>query len=157
MGRVIIHQGKSLALSMRLIAASLGCLLIILALTHLKATLALPLSMLLSLILPASWFATRVLEIDMKTKTFFKGSWVMGFKFGQQKRFEEIKMISKKVPIKETEFVLPGNKAFVTNHEYQAFAIVDSDLEVYLLGHPLEKKISEKIAKINKKLGLPTH
>lgn len=153
---VRINQGKSLPLWLRIIIAIVSIFLMILTFQMIAAPWSIVLAILLSMIPPAGWFATNILEINTSMKMIFRGSWIMGFRFGEWKRFHELKTITEKKQIKTTSFTLPDNKHITTNEEYQAFLEIESGEKIYLFGHPIEKRIKEKVETLNKKLKLKT-
>lgn len=152
---VRIHQGKTYPLGLRLSAALIVCTLIIVVLRHILAPLSLGIAILLAPVLPALWFSTRIVEIDVARKRLFQGSWTMGFRWGKNVSYEKIDLSVQKNRIKRTEFSLPNNRTLITDHEYQAFLEIDSKTDVYLFGHPLEDRIEEKMQTLRKKLSIP--
>lgn len=153
---VRINQGKSLPTWLRVFIVIISILLMILAFLKLITPWSIMLAILFSLIPPAGWFATNILEINTSKKMIFQGSWSMGFRFGNWKHFQELKIIFEEKKIKTTSFTLPNNKLITTNKEYQAFLETETAEKIYLFGHPIKDRIKEKVETLNKKLRLDT-
>lgn len=110
-------------------------------------------SILLSTLIPAIWFATNILIIDNDQHTIFDGRWIMGFKKGKTTSYREIdKFFVNKVKTKRTIYSLSNKQNMVTNHEYRAFLKLDDGSKFYLLSHPVEESVNEKVTKIRQKL-----
>ena len=155
MKTVRINQGKSLHVGLRILVTLASIILMVLSFKVISEPWSILVAILLSLISPAAWFATKIFEIDPTKKKLFKGSWFMGFRLGDWFEFKDLDIMTKKTRIKKTEFSLPDGKKLFTNQEYQVFLLADSE-EHYLFGHPLKERIDEKIQTLNKKLELNT-
>ena len=153
---VRIHQGKSLKLWLRILIVIISIILMIAAFKSLSEPWSIMLPIIISILPPASWFATNILEINASKGLIFKGAWAMGFRFGTWKRFEALEITYDHVPIKLTTYTLPNNRIITTDKEYQAFAEIDAEEKIYLFGHPLKERIDQKVQMLHKKLGLNT-
>lgn len=111
-------------------------------------------SILLSILPPATWFATRILEIDPTNNLLFVGSWCMGFRKGRKIVFKKFEITDQEARIKRTAFSLPDGKEIVTDREFRAVLTLETGESFHLVGHPIKERIEEKIQVLNKKLGL---
>lgn len=112
-------------------------------------------AMLICTILPALWFATNVIIINEEKKTIFDGVWTMGRKLGKPVEYAAIeKIFIHKVKTKQTMYSLSNKQNILANHEYRAYLKLDNGDKYYLLSHPLEERVEEKVTKIRKKLAI---
>ena len=153
MRTVRIHQGKTFSLGIRLLIAIISMGVIFLLLRTFPSLWAIGISIGFSLIPPAGWFATRILEINPVNKQLFIGSWCMGFRVGRRIHFQELEIKSSVAKIKRTAFSLPDGE-IITNKEYRATLHIETGESFHLVGHPVKERIEEKIHILCKKLGL---
>ncbi len=105
--------------------------------------------------LPGIWFASYIIIVNEEKKTIFDGIWTMGHKFGKPIKYESIeKIFINRVKTKQTMYSLSNRQNVVTDHEYRAYLKLDNGEKFYLLSHPLEETVEEKVIKIREKLGL---
>ena len=79
----------------------------------------------------------------------------MGHKFGKPIKYESIeKIFINRVKTKQTMYSLSNRQNVVTDHEYRAYLKLDNGEKFYLLSHPLEETVEEKVTKIREKLGV---
>ena len=148
-----INKGKTFPLASRLVNIALTIVGIIKILQLVEAPYSLLLTILLSLVPPAIWFATNIIIINAEENKVFDGIWVMGYKIGQSTPYDSIEQFEvEKKSIKKTLFTLPNNQNLLTNHEYRLHLRVSPENRYYLLSHPLEETINKKIRKMKEKL-----
>lgn len=148
-----IHQGKTFSAPIRITIAILVCAFIFIIMRNLGENVAIISSIFISMILPATWFATKIFEIS--TSTLFTGNWTLGFRFGTYHKFESLNLLIRKEKIKPTEFILGDNSTVLCDEEFRAYLKTENNSEFYLFGHPLEKKVIEKISLIQEKISSP--
>ncbi|WP_425390347.1 hypothetical protein [Ekhidna sp.] len=152
---VRINKGKVVRLPIRLFSV----LAIVFITIKLMDALPEPWSIFIAIgiasILPAIWFASYIIIINEEKKTIFDGIWTMGRKFGAIKKYDTIeKIFINKVKTKQTMYSLSNRQNIVSNHEFQAFIKLDDGEKYFLISHPLEERIEEKVTIIREKLGL---
>ncbi|MEM7298310.1 MAG: hypothetical protein AAF391_08600, partial [Bacteroidota bacterium] len=109
----------------------------------------------ISILLPIIWFTNKIIIIDIERHLIFDGIWIMGFKLGDTISFESIEsFFINKVKTKQTVYSLSNKQNIVANHEYRAYVKTDSGNKFFLLSHPLEERVNEKLTKIKRKLEL---
>ncbi len=107
----------------------------------------------ISTLLPAVWFATKVIIINEENRTIFDGVWTMGKRLGKPIKYGAIEGIFiKKVKTKQTVYTLPNKQNIVTNHEFRAYLKLNNGDEYFLISHPLQDRVEEKVTKIKQKL-----
>ena len=150
-----INKGKAIPLPFRFFSVIVLAFIIIKSMQSLEEPWSIIVSIILSMILPAIWFATNIIAIDMSAKSIFDGTWIMGFRVGKPIPFDSIeKIYINKVKTSQTTYSLANNKSVVTNHEYRAYLKTNSGEKFYLFSHPLEEKAREKVLKAQQKLGI---
>lgn len=93
--------------------------------------------------------------INEEKKTIFDGVWTMGRKLGKPVEYTAIeKIFIHKVKTKQTMYSLSNKQNILANHEYRAYLKLDNGDKYYLLSHPLEERVEEKVTKIRKKLAI---
>jgi len=113
------------------------------------------LAIVLSMLVPAAWFATDILIIDLEEKKIFNGTWIMGFKLGRVTSITSVrKIFINRVKTKRTIYSLANNKHISTNYEYCAFLKLDSGEKFFMVSHPVKERIIEKSRQAIHKLGL---
>ena len=148
-----INKGKTISFLPRLTLILLAVVGIVKILQLIEEPYSLLLTMLLSLLPPAIWFATNIIIINAEENKIFQGVWVMGYKFGQTTRFDKIEAFEiEKKPIKKTLFTLSNNKSLLANYEYRVHLRVSPESRYYLVSHPLEETINKKVDKMKEKL-----
>lgn len=152
---VRVNRGKTLGLPFRLLAVGITFFSIQWLMNMLEEPVSIIVSMLVACFLPATWFASDILIIDAEKNQIFDGVWTMGMKWGKSLKYDTISAISiERVETKPTLFVLPNKQEITSTHEFQAFAILDDNQKIFLISHPLEERLQEKIVKIKQKLDL---
>ena len=117
--------------------------------------LAIILTIICSMMVPAIWFAANIITIDMEKKEIHDGVWTLGRKFGRSVKFNSIdKFFINKVKTKQTMYSLSNNQNISTNSEYKAFVKLDNGDKYFLFSHPLEERAMEKLNQAKKKLGI---
>ena len=152
---VRINKGKAVNLPLRLI----GVIVATVGTIQLMHILPEPWSVLVTIVVasfvPAIWFSDKVIIIDMDKKEVFDGVWTMGKRLGKATIFNEVeKIFIDKVKTKQTLYNLSNKQNIVVNHEYRAYLELDNGENFFLISHPLEDKLEEKVTKIEKKLGI---
>ena len=150
-----IHQGKALPLPVRILCVTL----VVVATTQVLLWLPKPYSMVISIatctLLPAAWFANKLLIIDEEKKTVFKGIWTMGKRFGDTINYEASPTIwIEKKKTKKTAYQLSNKETILVNAEYRAYLRLDDGRNIFLISHPIEKRLNEKVERIKNKLQL---
>lgn len=150
-----IYKGKVVNLPIRLVSV----LVVVFVTIKLMDTLSEPLSIFIAIafasILPGIWFASHVIIVNEENKTLFDGIWTMGRRFGKPISYNSIeKIFINRVKTKQTMYSLSNQQNIVTSHEFRAYLKLDNGDKFYLISHPLEEKVEEKVTKIKKKLGL---
>ena len=152
---VRINKGKVVNLPIRLVSAIIMVVITISLMDALPEPWSIFIAIALASFLPGIWFASYVIIINEEKKTIFDGTWTMGHKFGKPIKYESIeKIFINRVKTKQTMYSLSNRQNVVTNHEYRAYLKLESGEKFYLLSHPIEEKIEEKVTKIREKLGL---
>lgn len=150
---VRINKGKYLHWSIRFLGAIIIVLSVIKTLRVVPEPWSVIVSAFISILLPIIWFTNKIIVIDLEKNVLFDGIWVMGFKIGETRSFQHLeKFFFNKVKTKQTVYSLSNKQNIVANHEYQAYVKIDSGEKFYLLSHPLEERIIEKLTKIKQKL-----
>ncbi len=152
---VRINKGKVVNLPIRLVSV----LVIFFIIFKLMETLSEPLSIFIAIvfasILPAIWFASYVIIIDEETKTVFDGIWTMGKRFGKPRKYDAIeKIFINRVKTKQTMYSLSNRQNIVANYEFKAYLKLDDGEKFFLISHPIEERVEEKVTKIRQKLGM---
>lgn len=150
-----INKGKAVSLPIRFVAVVATVVLTIKLMDWLPEPWSILVAMAICTILPALWFATKVIIINEEDKTLFDGVWTMGRKLGKPVRYQGIeKIFINKVKIKQTMYSLSNKQNIIANHEYRAYLKLENGDKYYLLSHPLEERVDKKVTKIRKKLAL---
>jgi len=150
-----IHKGKVFPLPFRLVAVAVVMVSVIKIMDTLPEPWSIFLSILVAALLPATWFATHVIIINEENKTIFDGAWIMGFKIGKLHSYHQIeKIFINSVKTSQTMYSLSNQKNVVTDREYRAYLKVDDGTKFFLVSHPLEDRLKEKVTKIREKLGI---
>ena len=150
-----INKGKVFNIPIRLVSVAVVGVVTIKLMDSLPEPLSIFISMGIATILPAIWFASNLLIIDHEKKEIFDGIWTIGLKFGKPTPYSGIeKIFINRVKTSQTMYSLSNQKNIVTDHEYRAYLKLDSGTKYYLISHPLEERVEEKVAEIKKKLGL---
>ncbi|WP_436515238.1 hypothetical protein [Ekhidna sp. To15] len=150
-----INKGKAVSLPIRFTAVVLVVVLTIKLMDWLPEPWSILTAMLICTILPALWFATKVIIINADKKTIFDGVWTMGRKLGKPVKYQAIeKIFINKVKTKQTMYSLSNQQNIIANHEYRAYLKLDNGDKYYLISHPLEERVEEKVTKIRKKLAI---
>lgn len=136
-------------MGMRLLLSGLSCLMVIFILKFVPSPTTLPLAIACSFAFPAVWFSTRLFELDMTGKKVFVGTWVMGFRFGKTYQYKTFDILKRQEKIKGTIFNI-DNKQVLFTKEYRLILVLDGSTELFLLSHPIEGKIDERLAKLKK-------
>lgn len=148
-----ISKGKAVNLPIRFAGVVLVVVMTVKLIDWLPEPWSLISTIVLATLLPAFWFATRVIIINQENKTIFDGVWTMGKKIGKPVSYEEISdVFIEKVKIKQTVFSISKKESIIVNHEYRAYIKLSDEQQFYLLSHPLKERIEEKVIKIKKKL-----
>lgn len=150
-----INKGKAVNLPIKLISV----LIVAVATIKLMDSLAEPWSILIAIVLgsfvPAIWFATEVIIIDMENKEIFEGVWTMGKRLGKPVSFQKIeKIFINRVKTKQNTYSLSNQQHISTNYEFRAYLKIDDGQKFFLISHPIEDRVKEKVTDIQKKLGL---
>ncbi|MBC6427609.1 MAG: hypothetical protein GDA51_14355 [Ekhidna sp.] len=152
---VSIHQGKTLPLPLRFFIAMIPGALVVISMNQFAQPYSIVLAIALSALVPAVWFATDILTIDLEEKKIFNGAWVMGFKFGRVTSVTSIeKVFINRIEIKQTIYSLANNKNISTNYEYHTFLKLDSGEKFFMFSHPVRERIIEKAKQAIHKLEL---
>jgi len=152
---VRIHQGKTFSLQLRLIVALFLGVSMVLIMEQIHQPYSIGIAIILSALIPAAWFTTNILTIDLEKCRIFVGIWVMGFKFGKETSFYTIeKILIKKLKTTQKLYSLANNLNIITRYEYHAFLKLDSDELFFLVSHPIEERIIEKCQQAIRKLRL---
>ncbi|MEM6526500.1 MAG: hypothetical protein AAF693_22095 [Bacteroidota bacterium] len=78
----------------------------------------------------------------------------MGFKKGQWVLFKSLEISVEKEQSKKSVIKLSDNNHVISNAKYVAYIKIDHSKRFYLFAHSDQERVLEKIATINKKLGL---
>ncbi|MEQ6167684.1 hypothetical protein AAOE16_10860 [Ekhidna sp. MALMAid0563] len=152
---VRINKGKVVNLPIRLVSAIIMVVITISLMDALPEPWSIFIAIALASFLPGIWFASYVIIINEEKKTIFDGIWTMGHKFGKPIKYESIeKIFINRVKTKQTMYSLSNRQNVVTDHEYRAYLKLDNGEKFYLLSHPLEETVEEKVTKIREKLGV---
>lgn len=152
---VKINKGKAIAFHIRLAGVIIAVAICMKTLTIQPQYLAIILTIICSMMVPAIWFASSIITIDMVKKEIHDGVWVLGRKFGRGSTFNNIdKFFINKVKTKQTMYSLSNNQNISTNSEYKAFVKLDNGDKYFLFSHPLEERAIEKLNRVKKKLGI---
>lgn len=152
---VRINKGKAVNLPFRFLAVIVMVFLTITLMDALPEPLSIFIVIIIASLLPAIWFATKVIIIDEEHKTIFDGVWTMGKKLGEPANYDSIeKIFINKVKTSQTMYSLSNNRNVVTNHEFRAYLKLSNGDKYLLLTHPLEERVKEKVTKIKQKLDL---
>ena len=151
-----INQGKSLPAWLRMTIGLLICVAIITILRTIREPYSIGLAIGLSVLFPAAWFSTKILQIDLKSNKIFLGHWSMGFRFGKTRPFSNLSITTKKASIELTHFTLPNNQTMSTDTEFHAYLEMDNEAPLYLFGHPVKSTFDKKIKVLHEKLGIST-
>ncbi|WP_420577288.1 hypothetical protein [Ekhidna sp.] len=152
---VRINKGKVVNLPIRLVSVVVMVVITISLMDALPEPWSILIAIAIASILPGIWFASYVIIINEENKTLFDGIWTMGHKFGKPIQYESIeKIFINRVKTKQTMYSLSNKQNVVTDHEYRAYLKLDNGEKFYLLSHPLEETVEEKVTKIREKLGL---
>lgn len=150
---VRINKGKAIGLPVRLLLTAGMIVMSIYLMNLLPEPWSILVVMIVATIFPGIWFASKVIIVDEERKRLFDGVWTMGCRLGPTLQYGTIEDIAvEKEKIKPTLFSLPDNKDVVVNHEFRAYITLSTGEKYYLLSHPLEDRIHEKVTKIRKKL-----
>ena len=150
-----IHQGKTLPVAFRVTITMILGVLIVVTMEQLRTPYSIGLSILLSTLVPAFWFAAEILIIDLESNEIFNGTWIMGFKFGKVSPITSIdKIFINRVKTKQTIYSLANNKNISTHHEYRAFLKLATGEKFFMVSHPDKRRIVEKCQQAISKLGL---
>lgn len=152
---VRINKGKVVNLPIRLVSAVTMVIITISLMDALPEPWSIFIAIAIASFLPGIWFASYVIIIDAEKKTIFDGIWTMGHKFGKPVSYQSIeKIYVNRVKTKQTMYSLSNRQNVLTDHEYRAYIKIDTGEKFYLLSHPIEEKMEEKVTKIREKLGL---
>ncbi|WP_370089208.1 hypothetical protein [Ekhidna sp.] len=150
-----INKGKAVPLPIRFVSVLVMVIITIALMDALPEPWSIFIAILIASFLPALWFATNVIIINEEDKTIFDGVWTMGRKLGKPVRYQSIeKIFINKVKTKQTMYSLSNRQNVVANYEHRAYLKLDNGDKYFLLSHPLEERVEEKVAKIREKLGL---
>ncbi|MEM6643270.1 MAG: hypothetical protein AAF616_09845 [Bacteroidota bacterium] len=153
MHSIKINQGKSLSLPLRLATTAASLTLIYYSFKLFPSPFSLIFPVSFSLIGPFFWFAIKLLEIDPLRKQVFTGIWSMGLRFGKWVEFKQAEIAVEETKIKPTEFLLENRRVTVTR-EYRAFLVLENGSKIFMLSHPLQKRLQSKIQTLRHKLSL---
>ncbi|MEO9485796.1 MAG: hypothetical protein ABJG47_20230 [Ekhidna sp.] len=150
-----ISKGKAVNLPIRFLGALLMVVITVKLVDWLPEPWSIVSAIAIATFLPALWFATNVIIIDAEKKTIYDGIWTMGRKLSKPVKYEAIeKIFINKVKTKQTMYSLSNKQNIIANHEYRAYLKLVSGEKFFLLSHPLEERIEEKVTKIKKKLDI---
>lgn len=150
---VKINKGKAIAWHIRLVGVIIAIIICMSTLKLQPESLAIILTILCSILVPAIWFASNIITIDLEKKEIHDGVWVLGRKFGRSEKFDNIdKLFLNKVKTKQTMYSLANNQNISTNSEYKAFVKLDNGNKYFLFSHPLEERAEEKLRELRQKL-----
>jgi len=150
-----ISQGKAFSLHFRLVTVVILCLLIVGTIVGIPQPFSMVFVIVLSSLVPAVWFSSKILSVDLEENKVFKGSWVMGFKFGREEAINSIEKISiEKVQTGKTIYSLSNNQNLVTDKVYEAYLKTESGEKFFLVSHPVKETIIKKAIQVIRKLGL---
>lgn len=148
-----INKGKAVYLPIRLLSVIILIGITLMLVKWLSEPWSVLAAIVISSLLPAIWFATKVIIINEENKTIFDGVWSMGKKLGKPMKYMAIEEIFiKKVKTKQTVYTLPDKQNMVSNHEFRAHLKLDNGNEHFLFSHPIEGRVEEKVTKIKQKL-----
>ncbi len=150
-----INKGKAVNLPIRLV----GIAIVIVATIKLMNSLPEPWSIFITIViasfLPALWFSYNIIVIDMEKKEIFDGVWTMGKRLGTPIPFNRIeKIFINRIKTKQTMYSLSNKQNILVDHEFRAYLKLDNGEKIFLISHPLEEKMEEKVTKIREKLGI---
>lgn len=92
------------------------------------------------------WNAFRLLEVDARSRAYYKGYWLAGIKWGDWHSYEAIQ---------EVRVLGPGEgQSAKTNKRFKAFLILKNGEQIYLIGHNSRDKLEDHLKKIHEKLNL---
>ena len=150
-----INKGRAVNLPIRLVGIIVVAVVTIKLMDSLPEPWSILIAILIASFLPALWFSFNVIIIDMDKKEIFDGVWTMGKRLGKPIPFNEIeKIFINKVKTKQTMYSLSNKQNIVTNHEFRAYLKLDNGEKFFLISHPVEDTLEEKVTKIRKKLGI---
>lgn len=150
----MINQGKAIQLPFRVVGVGTVLLIIVKVLEHFPQAIAIPVSILLSFVVPMLWFSSIILTINEETKEIHIGTWVLGKKTGKPKPYRTIdKIYINKVNVSQT-MNTRANTHTSTHVEYRAFVKIDDGEKHFLVSNKSEKKLEERVAEIKRKLGI---
>ncbi|MEO9870223.1 hypothetical protein [Ekhidna sp.] len=150
-----INKGKAVNLPIRFVSIILMVIVTIKLMYELPEPWSILVAIIVSSFVPAIWFASNVIIINEENKTLYDGVFAMGRKFGKPTKYDSIeKIFINKVKTKQTMYSLSNQQNIVSNHEYRAYLKLDNGDKYFLLSHPLEERVEEKVTKISKKLGI---
>ncbi len=150
-----INKGRAVNLPIRLVGIVVVAVITIKLMDSLSEPWSILIAILIASFLPALWFSFNVIIIDMNKKEIFDGVWTMGKRLGKPTPFNEIeKIFINKVKTKKTMYSISNQQNIVTNHEFRAYLKLDNGEKLFLISHPIEDTLEEKVTKIRKKLGI---
>lgn len=142
-------------MQLRFIIAIILGVLIVVSMDQLASPYSIAVAIALSTLVPAAWFATDLLIIDLEENKIFNGTWVMGFKFGQITPVSSIeKIFINRIKTKQTVYSLANNRNVSTNYEYHAYLKLDTGDKFFMVSHPLADRIIKKSKQVVHKLRL---
>ena len=152
---VRIHQGKTLPLQFRIVIAMILGILVVVSMDQLPQPYSIAAAIALSALVPAAWFATDLLKIDLEANKIFNGAWVMGFKFGKETPITSIeKIFINRIKTKQTIYSLANNKNVSTHYKYQSYLKLSTGEKFFMVSHPSKNRMIEKSKQAIHKLGL---
>ncbi|MFK7951418.1 MAG: hypothetical protein AB8B73_01125 [Ekhidna sp.] len=152
---VKINKGKTIAFHIRFAGIIVAIAICMKLLTIQPMNLAILLTIPFTMLVPAIWFASNIITIDMDKMEIHDGVWVLGRKFGKPEKFNSIdKFFMNKVKTRQTMYSLSNNQNISTNSEFKVFVKLNNGDKYFLFSHPLEERVEEKLNEVKLKLGL---
>jgi hypothetical protein len=148
-----INKGKAIPWYIRFAGVIIAIVICMKTLALQPEFLAIITTIICSMLVPAIWFASNIITIDMEKKEIHDGVWTLGRKFGRSTKFNSIdKFFINKVKTKQTMYSLSNNQNVVANSEYKVFLKLDNGDKYFLFSHPLQERAEEKLREVREKL-----
>ncbi|WP_159583939.1 hypothetical protein [Marinoscillum sp. 108] len=158
MNKIRINQGRILPWQFRMVGTLIVLGSMAFALLRLSEFPAIVICIAISFLIPAMWSAYYILEIDPEQKTISEFSWVLSFKNGKTKSFQEVEKIFVNETKKAQRMTSWSGQVRTSKfNEYMAFLkLVEGD-KYFLISDPDPANLMKRLTPISEKLGCDIH